>query len=155
VLIDEAQEMHPAVLNELRLLTSTHFDSRTLLSVILAGDARLTSKLRREELLPLGSRIRTRLNMEYASREALVACLEHLQKSAGNASLMTAGLINTLAEHALGNYRVLTTMAAELLARAAQHERPQLDEQLYLEVFEVPAQGARKRARPSQTGDPR
>jgi general secretion pathway protein A len=68
---------------------------------------------------------------------------------------MTAGLINTLAEHALGNYRVLTTMAAELLARAAQHERPQLDEQLYLEVFEVPAQGARKRARPSQTGDPR
>jgi type II secretory pathway predicted ATPase ExeA len=146
VLIDEAQEMHPAVLNELRLLTSMHFDSRALLSVILAGDARLTSKLRREELLPLGSRIRTRLNMEYASREALVACLEHLQKSAGNASLMTAGLMRTLAEHALGNYRVLTTMAAELLATAAQHERPRLDEQLYLDVFGVPAQGAHKRA---------
>jgi type II secretory pathway predicted ATPase ExeA len=123
-----------------------HFDSRALLSVILAGDARLTSKLRREELLPLGSRIRTRLNMEYASREALVACLEHLQKSAGNASLMTAGLMRTLAEHALGNYRVLTTMAAELLATAAQHERPRLDEQLYLDVFGVPAQGAHKRA---------
>jgi len=71
VLIDEAQEMHPAVLNELRLLISMHFDSRTLLSVILAGDARLSAKLRREELLPLGSRIRTRLNMEYTSREAL------------------------------------------------------------------------------------
>jgi type II secretory pathway predicted ATPase ExeA len=146
VLIDEAQEMHPAVLNELRLLTSMHFDSRTLLSVILAGDARLTTKLRREELLPLGSRIRTRLNMEYASREALVACLEHLQRSAGNASLMTAELMSTLAEHALGNYRVLTTMAAELLANAAQQERPQLDEQLYLEVFGAPAPTARKRA---------
>jgi type II secretory pathway predicted ATPase ExeA len=146
VLIDEAQEMHPAVLNELRLLTSMHFDSRTLLSVILAGDARLSAKLRREELLPLGSRIRTRLNMEYASREALIACLAHLQTSAGNASLMTTGLMNTLAEHALGNYRVLTTMAAELLATAAQQERPQLDEPLYLEVFGVPAQGARKRA---------
>jgi general secretion pathway protein A len=146
LLIDEAQEMHPAVLNELRLLTSMHFDSRTLLSVILAGDARLSAKLRREELLPLGSRIRTRLNMEYASREALIVCLEHLQKSAGNASLMTAELINTLAEHALGNYRVLTTMAAELLATAAQHERPQLDEQLYLEVFGLPAPAARKRA---------
>jgi type II secretory pathway predicted ATPase ExeA len=64
VLIDEAQEMHPAVLNELRLLTSMHFDSRTLLSVILAGDARLSAKLRREELLPLGSRIRSRLNRQ-------------------------------------------------------------------------------------------
>ena len=146
LLIDEAQEMHPAVLNELRLLTSMHFDSRTLLSVILAGDARLTAKLRREELLPLGSRIRTRLNMEYASRETLLECLKHLQHSAGNASLMTPELMNTLAEHALGNYRVLTTMAAELLATAAQYERPQLDEQLYLEVFGTPVPTARKRA---------
>ena len=145
VLIDEAQEMHPAVLNELRLLTSLHFDSRTLLSVILAGDARLPSKLRREELLPLGSRIRTRLNLEYASREALIACLEHLQHRAGNPSLMTPELINTLAEHALGNYRVLTTMAAELLATAAHQERPKLDEQLYLEVFGAPAAAPRKR----------
>ena len=146
MLIDEAQEMHPAVLNELRLLTSMHFDSRTLLSVILAGDARLSAKLRREELLPLGSRIRTRLNMEYASREALLECLKHLQNSAGNASLMTPELMNTLAEHALGNYRVLTTMAAELLATAAQQQRPQLDEQLYLELFGAPAPAARKRA---------
>jgi type II secretory pathway predicted ATPase ExeA len=146
LLIDEAQEMHPAVLNELRLLTSLHFDSRTLLSVILAGDARLTAKLRREELLPLGSRIRTRLTMEYASRESLLACLKHLQHSAGNASLMTAELMGTLAEHALGNYRVLTTMAAELLATAAHQQRPQLDEQLYLEVFGSPPPAARKRA---------
>ncbi len=138
--------MHPAVLNELRLLTSMHFDSRTLLSVILAGDGRLTAKLRREELLPLGSRIRTRLSMEYASREALLECLKHLQKSAGTVSLMTTEWMNTLAEHALGNYRVLTTMAAELLVTAARHERPQLDEQLYLEVFGTPAPAARKRA---------
>jgi type II secretory pathway predicted ATPase ExeA len=146
VLIDEAQEMHPAVLNELRLLTSLQFDSRTLLSVILAGDARLSAKLRREELLPLGSRIRSRLNMEYASRESLLECLKHLQMSAGNASLMTAELMSTLAEHALGNYRVLTTMAAELLATAAHQERPRLDAQLYLEVFGAPAPAARKRA---------
>ena len=145
LLIDEAaQEMHPAVLNELRLLSAMQFDSRTLLSVILAGDARLTAKLRREELLPLGSR--TRLTMEYASREALLECLKHLQHSAGNASLMSAELMHTLAEHALGNYRVLTTMAAELLATAAQQERPQLDAQLYLEVFGAPPPAARKRA---------
>ena len=146
ILIDEAQEMYPNVLHELRLLTSMHFASRTLLSVILAGDARLASKLRREELLPLGSRIRTRLNREYASREVLLDCLKHLQNSAGNASLMTAALMSTLTEHALGNYRVLTTMAAELLATAAQQERPQLDEQLYRDVFGAPAPTARKRA---------
>ena len=55
LLIDEAQEMAPAVLNELRLLASARFDSRSLLSVVFAGDGRLTTKLRREELLPFES----------------------------------------------------------------------------------------------------
>ena len=146
LLIDEAQEMAPAVLNELRLLSSAQFDSRSLLSVVFAGDGRFTTKLRRDELLPLGSRIRARLHMEYASREELLACLKHLQATAGNANLMSAELSNTLCDHAVGNYRVLTSMAAELLANAAQQELTQLDERLYLQVFDSPAAPAAKRA---------
>lgn len=46
--------------------------------IVLAGDPRLLEKLRREELIPLGSRIRTRLATEFASRDELLACLEHL-----------------------------------------------------------------------------
>jgi len=138
LLIDEAQEMTPTALSELRLLASTRFDSRLILSVVLAGDGRLAEALRHEELLSLGSRIRTRLVMEYASSEELLACLKHLVSTAGNAKLMTAELMATLCDHALGNYRVLTTMAAELLAAAAQREAPQLDEKLYLEVFATP-----------------
>ena len=146
LLIDEAQEMHPAVLSELRLLSSMQFDSRNLLSVILAGDARLTAKLRRDELLPLGSRIRTRLLMEYADRGELMACLKHLLATAGNASLMTPELMQTLCDHAVGNYRVLTGMAAELLATAARQEITRLDERLYLETFGAPAAKSRKSA---------
>ena len=146
LLIDEAQEMHPAVLNELRLLSSTQFDSQTLLTVVLAGDARLSAKLRRDELLPLGSRLRTRLAMEYADRKELLACLKHLLASAGNANLMTPELMQTLCDHAVGNHRVLTSMAAELLASAAQQEITRLDEKLYLEVFGTPASKPRKSA---------
>jgi general secretion pathway protein A len=146
LLIDEAQEMAPSVLNELRLLSSAQFDSRSLLSVVFAGDGRFTSKLRRDELLPLGSRIRARLHLEYASREALLACLKHLQATAGNAHLMTDELIQTLCDHAVGNYRVLTSMAAELLDNAAQQEITQLDEKLYLQVFDSAAAPERKRA---------
>lgn len=145
LLIDEAQQLSPAVLSELRLLASTHFDSRLLLTVVLAGDRRLNELLRREELLPLGSRIRDRLNLEYASREDLLACLQHLAASAGNPTLMTAELLRTLCDHAMGNYRALTTMAAELLAVAAQRELTQLDEKLYLEVFAPPGQATTKR----------
>ena len=146
LLVDEAQEMSPAALCELRLLASARFDSQPLLCVVLAGDARLLDKLRREELIPLGSRIRTRLATEHASREELIAGLAHLLDGAGNASLMTPQLRHTLCDHAAGNYRILTTMAAELLAAAAQRELPQLDEKLYLEVFAQPEVPAPRRA---------
>ncbi|MBU2774347.1 AAA family ATPase [Acidithiobacillus ferrooxidans] len=146
LLIDEAQEMNAQVLCELRLLSSARFDSQTLLSVILAGDARLTEKLRREELVPLGSRIRIRLHTECASREELLGCLEHLLEGAGNASLMTPVLCQTLCDHAMGNYRVLTQMAADLLAAAAKRNLPQLDEKLFLELYGQPHQPVRRKA---------
>jgi len=146
LLIDEAQEMPPQVLNELRLLASTQFDSRHLLSVVLAGDRRLNHKLRRDDLLPLGSRIRTRLNLEYANRDELRACLDHLLEHAGNARLMTPKLVETLCEHALGNYRVLTTLAGELLTTAAQRELAQIDEALFLELYANPNTQAKQTA---------
>jgi type II secretory pathway predicted ATPase ExeA len=139
LLVDESQEMSPAVLSELRLLTSTRFDSRLILAVVLAGDGRLAEQLRRPELLPLASRIRTRLTLDYASREELLACLAHRLERAGNAQLMTSELQHTLCDHALGNYRVLVTMAGELLAAAAEREATQLDEKLYFEVFAPPS----------------
>jgi type II secretory pathway predicted ATPase ExeA len=145
LLVDEAQEMAPATLSELRLLTSARFDSQPLLCVVLAGDARLIEKLRREDLIPLGSRIRTRLATEHASRDELQACLAHLLAGAGNASLMTSALQQTLCDHAAGNYRILTTLAAELLAAATQRDLPQLDEKLYLEVFAQPEMAAPRR----------
>ena len=138
LLIDEAQEMSSMVLSELRLLSSTRFDSRIILSVVLCGDARLVDKLRQQDLLPLGSRIRARLTMEYASRDELQACLRHLLVTAGTPKLMTPELAATLCDHAAGNYRVLTTLGAELLAAGAERECTQLDEKLYLEVFAAP-----------------
>ena len=145
LVIDEAQEMPANVLNELRLLSSTDYDSRTLLSINLAGDARLQDKLRRDELLPLGSRMRVRLLMDYADRAELVACVKHMLDTAGNASLMSEGLVQNLCDHAAGNYRVLCTMSAELLAIAAQEEITQLDEALFLRVFEPPKSSTGKR----------
>jgi general secretion pathway protein A len=146
ILADEAQEMNSLVLNELRLLASARFDSQSLLCIVLSGDARLLEKLRREDLIPLGSRIRTRLATEVATRDDLLACLDHLLASAGNASLMTRELRNTLVDHAAGNYRIFISMAGELLMSAAQREITTLDEKLYLQVFARPDAPATRRA---------
>jgi general secretion pathway protein A len=138
LLIDEAQDMSADVFNELRLLSSMKFDSRILLSVIFAGDHRLNDKLRRDDLLPLGSRIRIRLQTEYVNPEQLRSTLTHLLAQAGNPHLMTQELIQTLCDHAMGNYRALCIMAGELLAMGLLQERQQLDEQLYFECFAQP-----------------
>ena len=39
LLVDEAQEMAPDVLSELRILSSADFDATSLLTVVLSGDA--------------------------------------------------------------------------------------------------------------------
>src|SRR6476646_2802267 len=96
---------------------------------------RLPDRLRSPELLPLGNRIRRRLVLDYASRDELLACLDHVLAAAGNPSLMTAELKQTLADHSAGNYRVLMNLADELLAAATDRDLPRLDEKLFLEVF--------------------
>jgi general secretion pathway protein A len=146
LLVDEAQEMSVAVLSELRLMASAQFDSQPLLCVVLAGDARLPDKLRREELIPLGSRIRMRLATEAATPEELRTCLDFVLAACGNAELMTKPLKHSLCDHAAGNYRVLATLAAELLNAAAERELPQLDEQLYFQVFAKPAPVSKRTA---------
>jgi general secretion pathway protein A len=135
LVIDEAQEALISVFTELRMLASKDLDSRQLLCIVLAGDARLTERLRSPDLQPLGSRIRRRLVLEYASRDELLACLDHLLEVAGNPSLMTTELKATLADHCAGNYRVLMNLADELLTTALDRELPRLDEKLYLETF--------------------
>ena len=146
VVVDEAQEMQAAVLNELRLLGSARLDSHLLLTAVLAGDGRLLEHLRADDLLPLGSRVRVKLLLERAAPAELEELLRHALAKAGAPKLMTSELITTLCEHAAGNARALMTMAGELLAEGAKREARQLDEQLYLEVFAVPPPGAAKAA---------
>ena len=138
LILDEAQEALTSVLTELRVLASKDLDSRQLLCVVLAGDARLIERLRAPDLLPLGSRIRRRLTLDYASRDELLACLDHLLETAGNPSLLTTELKATLADHSAGNYRVLMNLCDELLTTATDRDLPRLDEKLYLEVFQQP-----------------
>lgn len=138
LLLDEAQETPTEVLNELRILSSKELDSKQLLCVVLAGDARLPERFRSPELLPLGSRIRRRFSFDYAPPDELLACLDYVLQAAGNPTLMTPELKTTLANNSAGNYRVLMTLADELLTVATERALPCLDEKLYLEVFAQP-----------------
>ena len=73
---------------------------------------------------------------ETAPREELLELLRHALAKAGNATLMTVELMETLVDHSAGNYRSLMIMSAELLAQGMAHDVAQLDEKCYLEAFQ-------------------
>jgi type II secretory pathway predicted ATPase ExeA len=144
LIIDEAQEMLGSVFSEIKMLASKEFDSRSLLCVVFCGDSRLPERMRHPDLMPIGSRIRRRLLLDYAGSQELLGCLEHLLLTAGNASLMSSELKIALAEHAAGNFRIMMNMADELLAAAAEKELSVIDEKLFFEVFAPPVHAKKK-----------
>lgn len=145
LLVDEAQEMKDEVFGELRLLSSADLDSRSILTIILCGDHRLSHRLEGSGLLPIASRIRSRLRLDALSPKELAECLNHLCAAAGNPKLMTPPLVRTLCEHAAGNLRLLMNMANEILLNACRQEREQIDEGLYFEVFALDPNPSRRR----------
>jgi type II secretory pathway predicted ATPase ExeA len=153
LLVDEAQEMSPLLLSELRLLGSTKLDTCTIITVVLCGDRRLEEKLRTPDLAPIASRIRTRLVLDAEPPDVLGTMLRHLLATAGNAALMSEELQRTVCEHAAGNRRVLMHLCNELLALGVAKNAKRLDESLYLEMTNAdrPARvSAAPRAKPAR-----
>lgn len=136
LIVDEAQEMKVSVLCELRILSSMNLDARALLTVVLGGDERLTAKFRTPDMLPIASRVRARLQLDYEEPSELEATLEHLLDHAGRPDLITADVRRALATHAHGNLRSMLTMADSLLVHAMEHELSAIDEQCFFDVFQ-------------------
>src|ERR1700683_3068072 len=103
-----------------------------------SGAGRLLERLRSEELLPLGSRMRVRLALERTGPEELQEYVVHALQKAGAVTLMPPELIATLCDHAQGTPRALMNIAGELLAVAAEREARQIDEKLFLETCTTP-----------------
>jgi type II secretory pathway predicted ATPase ExeA len=152
LLVDEAQEMPLSVLNELRILASAELDTVTFLTTVIAGDQRLLDHLRTPDLLPFSSRIRTRLLLDYASKDDLHAVLKHGLEKSGNATLFPKNLAAALVEHAAGNLRALMTIAGELLLFATEQDRTDIDEQLFFELYKerAPRRPSNTKPRPAR-----
>lgn len=150
LLVDEAQEMSPLLLAELRLLGSTKLDTCTIVTVVLCGDRRLEEKLRTPDLLPIASRIRTRLVLDAEPPDVLGTMLRHLLAAAGNAALMTEELQRTVCEHSAGNRRVLMHLCNDLLVLGVTKNAKRLDESLYLDLTSADQRPSRASATPAR-----
>ena len=86
VIVDEAQNLTPETLEQVRLLTNLETASQKLLQIILIGQPELREVLARVELRQLAQRITGRYHLDPLSRAETASYVNHRLKVAGNAS---------------------------------------------------------------------
>jgi general secretion pathway protein A len=83
LIIDEAQDLAPEVLEQVRLLTNLETSTRKLLQIILIGQPELIRLLEREDLRQLAQRVVARYHLEPFSEEDTRAYIRHRMEIAG------------------------------------------------------------------------
>jgi general secretion pathway protein A len=83
LVVDEAQNLAPDVLEQVRLLTNLETSKQKLLQIILIGQPELRELLARTDLRQLAQRITGRYHLEPLSREETAQYVEHRLKVAG------------------------------------------------------------------------
>ena len=116
VMIDEAQNLRPEVLEQLRLLTNLETDTRKLLQIILVGQPELNVILGRHELRQLNQRIGSRYHLCPLSREETAAYVRHRLAVAGaTREIFTPQALSEVYRHSRGVPRVINILCDRCL----------------------------------------
>jgi general secretion pathway protein A len=121
IVLDEAQDLRPDVLDMMRILTNFHMDSRLILSILLCGQPALAKMLARDDQEATARRIGHYATLRPLSRDETLAYLEHRSTLAGARALpFDTSAIDALFEFSRGNLRALDGLALESLEIAAR-----------------------------------
>ena len=116
VIVEEAQNLSFALLEQLRLLTNLESDEKKLLQVILIGQPELLSKLERPELRQLSQRIVARFHLHPLSRGEVSAYINHRLAVAGcQRQLFPKAVIACIARLSQGIPRVINLLCDRIL----------------------------------------
>lgn len=127
LLIDEAQNLSPEVLEQVRLLTNLETQREKLLQVILIGQPELRDLLARDDLRQLAQRITARYHLEPMNRTETEAYVLHrLQVGGAGGSLFGRGAFDALQRLSGGVPRLINVLADRALLGAYVENRAQV-----------------------------
>lgn len=119
LVIDEAQNLSPAVLEQIRLLTNLETDERKLLRIILIGQPELDALLARTELRQLSQRITARYRLgPLGSAETSAYVAHRLATAGGNPRIFTQSALRKLHRVTGGIPRLINVVADRALLGA-------------------------------------
>jgi general secretion pathway protein A len=137
VVIDEAQNLTPSVLETIRLLSDFETPRAKLLQIVLAGQPELADKLVSANLAQLRQRISITSSLKPLTLEETKGYIEHRMKIAGYAGLdlFTPEALLTTAEFTEGIPRNINNFCFNAMSLACSLRRPVIDGEIVQEVI--------------------
>jgi len=124
VVVDEAQNLAPEVLEQVRLLTNLETNTQKLLQIILIGQPELRELLASYELRQLAQRVTGRYHLDPLSKDESAAYVRHLLRVAGATNeLFTAPAIHEVYRLSGGVPRVINIICDRALLGAYSMDR--------------------------------
>jgi general secretion pathway protein A len=150
VIIDEAQNLQPEVLEQVRLLTNLETDKEKLLRIMLVGQPELAQLLARPDLRQLAQRITARYHLTPLEPQEAAEYVGHrLRIGGGNPDLFTPPAIKAVHAQARGIPRLINILCDRALlgayATGNKQITPEIVERAAREVSGLPDRGATRR----------
>lgn len=131
LVVDEAQNLAPEVLEEVRLLTNLETAKQKLLQIILIGQPELRELLARTDLRQLAQRITGRYHLEPLSREETAQYIEHrLQVAGALGEVFDAGAKRAVFRLSQGIPRLINVICDRALLGAYSQGKRQVNARL-------------------------
>jgi len=116
IIVDEAQNLDPLVLEQLRLLSNLETETDKLLQIVLLGQPELRALLDRPELRQLSQRVALRWQLEPLSRPETHRYVDHrVQVAGGRPGLFDTRAIDVIHDHTGGLPRLINILAHRAL----------------------------------------
>jgi general secretion pathway protein A len=124
LVVDEAQNLAPSVLEQVRLLTNLETNTQKLLQIILIGQPELRELLGRNELRQLAQRITGRYHLHPLSRDETAAYVLHRLRVAGATTEIFSGpALSEIYRLSVGVPRVINVICDRALLGAYSMDR--------------------------------
>jgi general secretion pathway protein A len=124
LVVDEAQNLAPAVLEQVRLLTNLETNTQKLLQIILIGQPELRELLGRNELRQLAQRITGRYHLHPLSRDETAAYVRHRLRVAGaTTDIFSGASLSEIYRLSVGVPRVINVICDRALLGAYSMDR--------------------------------
>jgi len=124
LVVDEAQNLAPELLEQVRLLTNLETETQKLLQIILIGQPELRDVLARNDLRQLAQRVTGRYHLEPLSRVESSAYVKHRLRIAGATSdIFTNGALQELYRQSGGVPRLLNIIGDRALLGGYTEDR--------------------------------